>query len=203
LAESFLAPPAKPTPWRQLLTWFSIGFQSFGGGVATLTLIQTSIVQRLGWISEEEFTHDWALCQLAPGVNLIAMAILIGNRVAGMRGVALAMIGLLTPSAAATILMSAVYMHFERSTVVQHMLQGVIPAVVGLGLYTTWAMGKSLLEESHKRGRATLVAAIALFCCIAPAAVFLPIPVAYMLLGSGAVFSVFSVGRAFYRREEA
>ena len=53
-----------------LRAWLSIGIQSFGGGAATLYLIRRTAVERHGWLSNEEFTRDWGICQIAPGINL-------------------------------------------------------------------------------------------------------------------------------------
>jgi len=37
-------------------------------------------VEERGWVEEEEFARFWALCQIAPGINLIALTILIGEK---------------------------------------------------------------------------------------------------------------------------
>src|SRR5437588_10925558 len=110
------APPAPPraAPWLILRTWFTFGLHSFGGGATTLTLIRRAVVDRYGWLSEAEFTREWTLCQLAPGINLLALAILIGRRLDGARGIALALVGLLLPSAALTVLITAGYASVQR-----------------------------------------------------------------------------------------
>src|SRR5438094_7868654 len=101
------APAALPSSVLLLRIWFGVGLHSFGGGATTLTLIRRAVVDRYGWLSEAEFTREWTLCQLAPGINLLALAILIGRRLGGARGVALALLGLLLPSVGVTIVMTA------------------------------------------------------------------------------------------------
>src|SRR5437764_14486880 len=98
------APPAAPpSPGLLLRLWFTFGLLSFGGGATTLTLIRRAVVERYGWLSDAEFTREWTLCQLAPGINLLALAILIGRRTAGARGSALALLGLTLPGVVVTI----------------------------------------------------------------------------------------------------
>ena len=81
-----------------LLTWFSIGIQSFGGGSTTLYLIRQACVTR-GWLTEAEFAKDWALVQISPGVNLIKITAVIGHQLRGWPGLLAAICGLLLPSA--------------------------------------------------------------------------------------------------------
>src|SRR5579872_4807375 len=85
-------PPALSS-WRLLCIWLAVGVQSFGGGGTTLVLIRRAAVEQYGWLSAAEFTRQWGLCQMAPGINLLALVILLGRRVAGMRGIALGLLG--------------------------------------------------------------------------------------------------------------
>src|SRR5262245_46439477 len=134
-AES-IAPAAVSclSPWQQLLIWLNIGIQSFGGGAATLYLIRRAAVEQHGWLTDEEFTRYWGICQISPGINLVGLSILIGWRVARWLGVALALAGLLVPSAAITVALTAGYASVEQVPVVRAALRGMAPATVGLGL---------------------------------------------------------------------
>src|SRR3982751_4034895 len=120
-SERTQAQPALPLPsaWRQLRIWLNIGIQSFGGGAATLYLIRREVVERRGWLSDAEYTRYWGICQIAPGINILGLVILIGWQVSGAAGVALALAGLLLPSAAITIVLTAMYSHIEQVALVQ------------------------------------------------------------------------------------
>ena len=87
--------PGYSTPSLGLIfrVWFTLGIQSFGGGTATLALIQRAIVEKHRWITMEEFTRFWALCQIAPGINLFALTLLIGRKAGGALGVLVAVTG--------------------------------------------------------------------------------------------------------------
>jgi len=150
------------SPARQLRIWLNIGIQSFGGGAATLYLIRRAAVEQHGWLTDEEFTRYWGICQISPGINLIGLCILIGWRVSGWLGVALALAGLLLPSAAITIALTAGYASVEHVPMVRAALRGTAPATVGLGLLLAYSMARPLLVAGRREGRANLALAWAL-----------------------------------------
>src|ERR1700756_2279449 len=100
---------SKVSSWRLLWIWTVIGIQSFGGGSATLYLIRQVTVEQRGWLTDEEFTRYWGICQIAPGINILGLVLLIGFRVSGALGAALALAGLLLPSAAITAALTSIY----------------------------------------------------------------------------------------------
>jgi chromate transporter len=142
--------------------WLGIGIQSFGGGTTTMTLIRRNAVDIHGWISDEQFNRDWALCQMTPGINLIALTVLVGRQAAGLRGAAICLAGLLLPSAFLTALITAGFVQIRDLPSVQGALRGVLPATVGLGLMTACQMAHLPLQSSQKRGVWQLVFALAL-----------------------------------------
>ena len=159
------------SPGALLRGWLALSVQSFGGGVATLALIRQTAVERYQWLSEEEFTRDWALVQIVPGINLLALTILIGKRVAGWRGVAACLLGLLLPSVMITILLTASYAQIQRQPLMQAALRGIVPATVGLGLVTAVQMARPILAASRKTGAFSLL--VALFTLVASGIVIL------------------------------
>lgn len=124
----------RPTPgaWRLFGIWAGIGLQSFGGGASTLLLIQRTFIERRGWLTMEEFTRLWSLCLLTPGMNLIAVTALIGQRLGGRRGIIVSVAGLLLPSATITCLLAALFVRAEHLAAVQAALRGVVPATAGI-----------------------------------------------------------------------
>src|SRR5438552_2895855 len=60
-------------PWRLFRIWAVIGAQSFGGGSATLYLIRRETVERQGWLTDDDFSRYWGICQIAPGINILGL----------------------------------------------------------------------------------------------------------------------------------
>src|SRR5215467_11767039 len=106
-SESTLLLP-RPSPWRLFWIWTVIGAQSFGGGSATLYLIRRVAVDRYRWLTDDDFTRYWGICQIAPGINILGLVVLIGWRDAGAPGALLSLGGLLLPSAAITVSLTSI-----------------------------------------------------------------------------------------------
>lgn len=155
--------PTQPLPLRQIFAvWLALGAQSFGGGAATLTMIQRAMIEQRAWMTDAEFVRDWALCQVAPGINLLCLTILIGRRLGGGPGIAVSLLGLLLPSVTLTVALTACYAHFQNLAVVKSAVRGVIPGTVGVGLLTAYQMTRPLLAISRREGRSMLVFAFLL-----------------------------------------
>ena len=179
-----------PSLWLILRVWLGLGLQSFGGGAATLALIRRAVVERHGWLTDAQFVRDWALCQVTPGVNLLGLTVLIGRRLAGGWGIFLCLLGLLLPSVAITILLTACYGHFRDLPAVQAALRGVIPATVGLGLLTAFQMARPLLAASRREGKGAFSFGLALLVGGGLAALRHP-PVIMILCAAGAANALF------------
>src|SRR5262245_15892302 len=85
---------SRPSALRLFWIFTVIGAQSFGCGSATLYLIRRVSVERHGWLTDEEFTRYLGICQIAPGINILGLVILIGSRVSGVSGAVLSLCGL-------------------------------------------------------------------------------------------------------------
>ena len=138
-------------PARMFIDWSLIGIQSFGGGSSTFILIHQLAIQR-GWLSEEEFVRAWALAQIAPGINLVKLTVMIGYRLNGWLGVLMATSGLLLPSAAVTVLMTAGFAVIRNVPVIQAMTKGILPAAIGLSLAMGAQMAQPIFARARKEG---------------------------------------------------
>ena len=177
---------ALPSHARLLWVWLSLGLQSFGGGTATQFLIRRTFVERYRWIAPADFTRWWALCPLTPGINLLALTVLIGWHLAGASGVVLALGGLLLPSVTITAGMTAAYALIRDHPLVAAALRGVVPASVGLGLLMAWQLAAPLLAASRREGWASVaVSTLLLLGSSAAAAWFQPSVILLLCLAGG------------------
>jgi len=173
--------------WRLLWIWTVVGAQSFGGGSATLYLIRRVAVERYGWITDDEFTRYWGMCQIAPGINILGLVILIGWRVAGTAGALLALAGLLVPSAAITTALTAAYASIRQAPLVRAAIAGIIPATVGLGLLLGYTMVKPLLDTARREGHVSTIVAVALLLGSAVVTLLARTSAVAILWGAGAL----------------
>jgi chromate transporter len=118
---------------RELAKIFiAVGTQSVGGGASTLFLLRRFLVERQRLTSEREFNEAWALCQLSPGIHLVALAGLLGQRIAGWRGVVVAVTGMMVPAAIITAAMTAAYGVIADHPLAHAALAGMAPATGGM-----------------------------------------------------------------------
>ncbi|GJJ68468.1 chromate transporter [Entomortierella parvispora] len=66
------SPDGNPPPFRDRLketihTYFKFGYTTFGGPAAHIAILYDDIVIRRQWISNEQFTELFAICQALPG----------------------------------------------------------------------------------------------------------------------------------------
>lgn len=123
------------------VTFFQIGLFGFGGGYGMLSLIQREVVFNHRWMTSGEFTDIVAISQMTPGpigINSATYAGFIALQNAGV-GKPLCILGSCTatfavvlPSLILMILISRYLMKFKDHPAVQHVFEGLRPAVVGL-----------------------------------------------------------------------
>ena len=124
-------------------TYLKIGTFTLGGGYAMLPLIQREVVDRKGWIDEEEFLNMIALAQAAPGLIAVNSAIFIGWRVGGWRGVCGAVLGAVLPSFLIILAIAMVFQDWKELPAVEAAFKGIRPAVVALIAAPLIKMAKS------------------------------------------------------------
>ncbi len=147
-----IALQARPGLREMFTTWLIFGIQSFGGGSATFYLIHRACIER-GWLDEEEFVRTWALAQMAPGINLIKLTVIIGYGLRGWLGLVAAVAGLLLPSAVVTVLMTAAFETIRNVPLVQAMMKGILPATIGVSLAMAVQMAQPLFSRARQEGR--------------------------------------------------
>ncbi len=167
--------PALPTrPSRRALFFgfLSLGLTSFGGA---LPLARRSLVERLHWLSDEEFTELLGLCQFLPGGNIINLSVAVGMRFHGVSGALAAMLGLIAGPTAIVIGLGVIYQRFHDDAHVRHLFAGLAAAAAGLMVSMAVKMLKPL------RGNAQAVA-IALLAFVALGVLHVPLLWAMLLI---------------------
>lgn len=172
----------RPGKWQLFRIWASIGLQSFGGGASTTFLIQRAFIEKHKWLTMEEFAHLWNLCILTPGINLVALTVLIGKKLGGTWGISISLAGMLLPSAAITCLLAAIFIQVENVAAVQAVFRGVIPATGGILLVVGLNFALPLIRKGYKEGLLFLLASGVLITACAVAIIFLKLSVIIVIL---------------------
>lgn len=180
-----------PGKWQLFRIWAGIGLQSFGGGASTTFLIQRAFIEKHKWLSMEEFIYLWNLCILTPGINLVALTVIIGKKLGGKWGIAISLAGMLLPSAAITCLLTALFLQVENIAAVQAIFRGVIPATGGIMLVVGLNFALPLIRKGYKEGIFFLLISCVITLACAFAVIFLKLSVIIVILGAAFLGALF------------
>lgn len=114
------------------LAWFKIGLFTFGGGYAMLPLIEKEVIEKKNWTDKEEILSIYALAQSVPGVIAVNTSIILGNRLAGVKGAVVAAAGVIAPSLVVIIAIAVYFDQIQKNVYVLQAFSGIRAAVVGL-----------------------------------------------------------------------
>ena len=172
-----------PGAWKLFLIWGNIGLQSFGGGASTTFLIQRTFIDRYGWMTMDDFSQFWNLCLFAPGINLIALTVLIGRKLGGIPGIIASLTGMLLPSATITCLMAAGFMQIQHLPIVHAVLRGIIPATAGIMGLVAFNFARPVIGRAYTAGKVPTLLSIALILLSLIALIYFQLSVVIVLLG--------------------
>ena len=143
--------------WNLFLTYLKIGTFTIGGGYAMLPLIQREVVDRKGWIDEEEFLNMIALAQAAPGLIAVNSAVFIGWRIGRWKGLCGAVLGAVLPSFVIILAIAMVFREWKELPAVEAAFKGIRPAVVALIAAPLFKMAKSAMKSKKSNAESQKV----------------------------------------------
>ena len=126
---------------------------AFGGG---LVWVRRMVVERRGWLSEQEFADVLSLCQFMPGPNGPSMAVCVGARLRGAAGAIAGLAGFIAIPGLLGTAAGALYLQHTDIGVLQGILHGISAAAAGLIIGT----GLKLLLPHRRRWAALVFAAL-------------------------------------------
>jgi chromate transporter len=145
-------PPAAPGERSQrlrelALLFLRLGTTAFGGPAAHLAMMQQEVVVRRQWLTAAEFLDMWAAANFIPGPSSTEMAIHIGYRRAGWRGLLVAGSCFIFPAALMCMVIAAFYRAYGRSPVSESILWGVKPVVIAVVGQALYRLGRSAIKS--------------------------------------------------------
>ena len=143
--------PGPPSLATLFLSFLSIGSTSFGGGL--LGWIRRELVERRGWIDDQQFLVCYGISQMVPGATNVNLSVIIGTQLRGIPGALAAVAGLLLVPLA--ILLAAGTLYFAThggsgGRLLNAALAGAGAAAIGFNLAT----GLRLAWAQHPPRRA-------------------------------------------------
>ncbi len=111
------------------VSFFKVGLLTFGGGYAMLPMLQREVVERRGWITEEQILDCYAIGQCTPGVIAVNTATYVGFLQGGAAGAVCATLGVICPSLFIIIALAGVIRRISHLDTVRHAFAGIRVAV--------------------------------------------------------------------------
>ena len=165
---------------------------TFGGGYVIVTFMKRKFVDELHWIDEQEMLDMTALAQSSPGAIAVNAAILVGWRVEGLPGMAVAVLGSILPPMVILTVISFIYQAFATNPYVALVLKGMQAGVAAVILDVVCDLGGDVLKTRSVLFIGLIVAAFV-------ASSLLQINVILIILAATA----FGVLRAVYQHRKA
>lgn len=136
--------------FQLFLAFFQIGLFTIGGGIASLPLIETIIVNKHAWITYEQFSHLVVISEMTPGPIAVNASTFVGNQLYGFIGGLIATLGVVLPSFIIVIILAKVYFKYRKLQTVNSVLNGLRPTIVGLVAYATLTITLTALFNSNE-----------------------------------------------------
>jgi chromate transporter len=127
-------------------TFGRIGIYSFGGPAAQIALMHRELVERKGWLEEEDFLAALSFCMLLPGPEAMQLATYSGWRLKGVPGGMLAGLLFVLPGAVAMFAISAIYAVWRTVPLVEGIFLGLQCAVIAIVIEALFKVSKKALK---------------------------------------------------------
>ena len=140
-------PDSRPTSLRELaLLFLRLGTTAFGGPAAHIAMMEDEVVRRRSWLTREEFLDLLGATNLIPGPNSTEMAIHIGHRRRGWKGLIVAGTSFILPAMLIVMAIAWAYVRYRSLPQVAGILYGVKPVIIAIVVQAMWSLGRTALK---------------------------------------------------------
>lgn len=136
----------RSTLLQLFLNMLYISAFTFGGGFVIITLMKRKFCDELHWMEEKEMLDITALAQSSPGAIAVNAAILVGWKIAGAAGMAVAVFGTILPPIVILSAISYIYEAFASNVYVGYVLKGMQAGVVAVLFDVVYTMGAGVMK---------------------------------------------------------
>ena len=153
-----------------------MGSITFGGGYAMLPILQRELVEKRGWVTNEELADYYAVGQCTPGIIAVNTSTFIGEKRRGVVGGIASTLGFVFPSIIIISLIAAFLSNFAELAVVRNAFAGIQACVCVLILNAVVKLMKGAVKN---------VPAILIYLAVLAASVFFGLSPIILVVASG------------------
>jgi chromate transporter len=160
-----------------------VGSVLFGGGYLLVAFLQGELVEKYGWLTQQQLLDAIAIGQFTPG-PVLSTATFIGYVIAGVPGAVVATLGIFLPSFFFVAALNPLIPRLRNSALTKTFLDAVNVSAVALMVVTTLRLGVTNLTLSTTAPYVDFLGlAIALICAVL--AIRYSVNAAWLVLGGG------------------
>jgi chromate transporter len=126
--------------------FLKLGTIAFGGPAAHIALMHEEVVGRRRWVTEQQFLDLVGATNLIPGPSSTELAIYLGLRRAGWRGLVAAGVCFIAPAFAIVLGLAVLYDRYGTTPVATDLLYGVTPVVVAIIAHALVLLGRTAIK---------------------------------------------------------
>lgn len=134
--KAVLSPPSLRHIFRVFLT---AGAISFGGGV--VAYMREYLVRAERWLDDDDFLDALEISQTLPGLNAVNLSVVVGDRLRGIAGAIVAVLGVLLPGAIVVMTLGVLWETRRHNPHLTAFLIGIAASAVGLLTTVTVQLG--------------------------------------------------------------
>ena len=129
--------------------WYhlTLSLTTFGGGYVIVSMMRRTFVKKLRWLTDREMLDYTALAQTAPGSIAINASVLVGQRMAGLPGILLAVTGTVLPPLVILTALTYCYNAVIQNSWVGFALRGLRAGVVAIILEAVFSMALPYVRQ--------------------------------------------------------
>lgn len=136
--------------WLLFTSTFALSAFTFGGGYVIIPLMKKKFCDELCFLGEDEALDLVAIAQASPGALAVNTAMLLGYRVAGLRGALVTILGTLLPPLITLSVISLFYDAFRSNRIIGALLQAMRAGVAAVIADVVWTMARNVLQRKEK-----------------------------------------------------
>ena len=129
------------------LVFLRLGTTAFGGPAAHIAMMEDELVRRRAWLTREQFLDLVGAAALIPGPSSTEVAIYVGYRRAGWRGLLIAGLCFILPAALMVTAIAWAYVRFGRLPAAGGALYGIKAVIMAIVAQALVAFGRTAIKS--------------------------------------------------------
>ena len=143
-------------------TFFWLGWISFGGPAAHIGYFRKTFVEKLNWLSDEEYGQIVALSQFLPGPGSSQVGFAVGYKRGGLTGAIAAFIGFTSPSVILMLILALVSNQLLEAPLFNSIIHGLKLLAVVVVADATFGMYKNFCQSKVATALCVIIAVVLL-----------------------------------------